>query len=269
MRLTLGMTAAALLFSTAALSSSIPQNGLLAHFSFDSDFSDSTGNVGTTPMGDLSLAPGQLGNAAYFDGNGDYLLLDTVELLGLRQNWTFSFLINFGQTTEPDGFPIYGEYGGSVSNNVNTRNFIDIRQTNLDTPNIIYDNFPPTGANVEDVRLSYDTWQAVSVIRRDDTVEFYVDGEFAASHPFVAYTGGAPLFATLGARLDSSGNIHTGRDLFGALDEALFYERALSEQEIAQIYAASGLDIEIVPTPAALTLLLIGAAASCRRYRWR
>jgi multisubunit Na+/H+ antiporter MnhC subunit len=80
-------------------------------------------------------------------------------------------------------------------------------------------------------------------------ISIYVDGELDDTRyvgEIIAYTGPAPLM--IGSNLNTD---HTGRGVFnGPLDEVYIYNRALSEDEVYDLY--------VVPVPSAFILGVIG-----------
>ena len=81
-----------LLLSSISLASDIDlESGLVAHYKFDGDFTDSsgTGNHGAQ-QGGVTFVEGIDGQAAYFDGNDDLVSVPHTDSLALNRNLTLS-----------------------------------------------------------------------------------------------------------------------------------------------------------------------------------
>ena len=81
-----------LLLSSISLASDIDlESGLVAHYKFDGDFNDSsgTGNHGAQ-QGGVTFVEGVDGQAAYFDGNDDFVSVPHHDSLALDQSLSIS-----------------------------------------------------------------------------------------------------------------------------------------------------------------------------------
>jgi alpha-tubulin suppressor-like RCC1 family protein len=214
--------------SSASFASEIDlETGLVAHYKFDGDFTDSsgTGNHGDQ-QGGVSFVEGVNGQAAYFDGNDDLVSVPHHDSLALDQTLTISTWV----------LPVYRD--------PNDRTVIMLIK-NDHFPNN-YSLWTETGAsnfwfqqyqdhygsaqytfNVPQPILSED-YVNITVVRDVLEVKIYLNGNLVLIEEtnYNARLGNSPL--TIGG-----GN--TYQKYKGSMDELRIYNRALSESEVIEL----------------------------------
>ena len=219
----------------AQVPSYVPTNGLVAHYPFNGNANDESGNAHNgTVMNGAALTADRFGNenkAYSFDGVNDYVSAN----IGSLQAITLSVWINSSEPVQY--YPIvamYAQYMAFIRMSGNNPIYIsngtvgDINTEYLPaTPNFIGTNF----------NLSFDSWHHIVVVF-DNSVgkyELYVDNNLIGS----AVTTGpvAPTSSTILFGNSVDGIISDGGAGFkGSIDDVDIWNRALSPQEITSIY---------------------------------
>jgi hypothetical protein len=213
----------------------VPTNGLVAHYPFNGNANDESGNAhnGTVMNGAVPTTDrfGNLNNAYSFDGVDDYIIAN----IGNLQAITVSVWIN---SSEPiQYYPIVAMYAQYIdflrmsgNNPIYISNGIvgDINTEYLPaTPNYIGTNF----------NLSFDSWHHIVVVF-DNSIgkyELYVDNNLIGS----AVTTGpiAPTNSTILFGNSSDGlNADGGGGFKGSIDDVDIWNRALTQQEITNMF---------------------------------
>ncbi|HUT35366.1 MAG TPA: LamG domain-containing protein [Planctomycetota bacterium] len=109
-------------------------------------------------------------------------------------------------------------------------------------------------------------WHYVAMTREGDLVRVYLDGLLEMETPMILLAGTKWTDGTwtFGNRIDMLGN---NQRFNGNLDEIAIYDSALTEQFFMSHYQA-GLGV-VIPEPATLSLLVLGASAIAARRRRR
>lgn len=116
--------------------------------------------------------------------------------------------------------------------------------------------------------VALDTWHYVAITRDDNEVKVYLDGLLEINCPSMPLLPGTKWTNgtwTFGNRIDMLTN---NQRFNGSLDEIAIYGSALSEALIQSHYQVA-LDGLLIPEPATLSLLALGAAAIVMRRRRR
>ncbi len=203
----------------------ISTSGLISYWSFDGNALDSVGSSNGTLYGDTALTTGVKGiaNTAYaFDGGGDYISLGSNGQLYVTNQLSVSFWMNIidldgngwdtfiHKTTSNqfnDGWAVF-MYNGQLSFMINAYN------ANL--------------AHISSPSLNY--WHHVVGVYNGSTLNIYVDGEAGTPDSYSGNVTNSNLPALIGL-YRGSGDIH------GSIDNVRIYNRALTADEIANIYA--------------------------------
>jgi hypothetical protein len=194
-----------------------PAAGLVGWWRGEAAADDAAGSAPGAPIGNTGYAPGRVGNAFVFDGNGDAVGLGNPIALRL-QNLTIEAWVKRASLTSGEGVLFaYGTGGyGFAMRNDGTLYLTRIDSSSLDSS----------------FRLSDTNWHHVAVTKSASAVVFYLDGSGSTAAAF------SPVFsfgtsAAIGARGDNS-----SRSFAGVIDEMSVYGRALTAAEIQAIYSA-------------------------------
>jgi len=207
------------IIETVETTSSMPADGLVAHWRFDDGSGgtalDSIGTNDGTLHGDASWMVGRIGGALSLDGSGDYVSAASVETLegdtvtvaawvrvtGLTGTWN-PVLIQHDLTSDGYYFYVYGD-----------RPTFSVRTLGT--------NAAATGSET----VAWDEWHHLTGTNDGSTVRLYVNGRIK---------GSAPSTGMYGADYD----LYVGYDysseayFSGLVDDVRIYERALAEYEI-------------------------------------
>ena len=210
---------------------SVSDEGLVFEFPFAYDNSENSNNgiiYGSTTTTDRF---GVAGSAYDFDGVDDY-----VEITSLNANTfpnTFSFSVWTKLDSEGHIIGTYKEYDGSFALALDSSRILVI----------MYDE-SGTGHNIE-YPMTIDTsqWYNIIVVNDDvnNVMKLYVDGVFKESNTDVdggMRQNGENLL--IGSRWKSPTGVNYFFD--GNLDDIRIYNRALTEEEIGQLYHEDGWD---------------------------
>jgi hypothetical protein len=223
---------------------------LVAHWQFEGDFVDATGNGHDgTPNGDPSFVPGRFGQALELTGSPQYVncgtgvSFTTVGDGGAAEGYTISVWIN---PYNPGGDckicgdlddPGWGAAGGFKLALYQTRIESDVR----DSSGRFFSR------STDGIALEANTWYHVAVVYDDagDTYTEYINGEVSRS---VSVTQGVAA-STAEFRIGTdTPNLHYYFN--GLLDDLRIYEYALSEQEIFGVMQGGGVSYPFALGPA-------------------
>jgi hypothetical protein len=197
----------------------------------------------------VSFADGIVGEAARFDGTAGHIRLgaDDVGNLGVDATiafWFYADASNFASTAshrilskDAGAFWTFGLSSAGLA--------VNVRGANLPGP-------PQAAFELGDPEDFTEIWTAVALRKTGSTFDLFINGESVGTR---ATTIGI-VFPNAAV---SFGNLLSSNSQFfaGLIDETRFYDRALSNWEIARLADPSYL---VVPLPAALQLMLCGAA---------
>jgi hypothetical protein len=217
-------------------SSSGNEQGLLGYWNFDNDEGEIVkdlgpyGNHGRLSNTHPELTQGISGKGYYFDGHGDYLEIGPIEDLGAEQTkmlWIYPEIL-----LSENGAYLIDEGGNQSSNN-----WIEL-----------YDS---DGNGVPEVRAGFDAqnffesegeiietehWYHIAVVSTfSGDVEIYING--------IMDSNGSDFSATTmpkGILIGADPETKTAACFTGIIDEVAIFNRALSGEEISQIYQNDG-----------------------------
>ena len=193
------------------------------------------GNNGTT-SGSLSFSPGLVGRAFNFDGVDDHITIPAAANLNASsftmETWIFPAemdrfmpLFEFGIPTGYGGVHFWMNHPGTVGGL-----FVNIRETSgLDHP-----FSTPSGI------IDSDKWNHVAVTfdQASGICRIFANGAIVATQTFENITPRTSIPLYLGYRSSGSFDSMGGSRYHGLMDEAAFYARALTPNEILSIYNA-------------------------------
>jgi hypothetical protein len=212
--------------------------GLVAEWPLDSsDVSGSTvtdvtdaGNDGTVVNGPLSFVASPLSQGATFDGTSQYVDIPLV--------------VDFPSLTVSVWFDASGFGGSNPRLLANSHTDADDMGFQLEFDGTGNSGFFDVGNGATQAsaawsqQLTPGTWYDYVGVYDGNTVSAYLDGTLVAAVPF---PGGA--IAPSGQHVNIARNPVYGGDFFaGALSDVRIYNRALSDSEVQQLYAAGNAD---------------------------
>ncbi|MEM8583557.1 MAG: LamG-like jellyroll fold domain-containing protein [Bacteroidota bacterium] len=209
--------------------------GLVAHYTFEGDFTDQTGDSsnGGVSSGVPEFGCGVIGQAVQLFGGNDFI----------RIPGAVSNNINREFDTEDISLSLYFK---SVGFN-GTQYLISKRDTNCAFQNLFYIRLQPQQQLLtaylregnQEVRIEHRIqntycWQQVALVRDNRRVRLYLNGEQVGEQ---GTTSRVDIFNTGELTIGSSNCLGLGETAFdGLIDEVRIYNRALDNQEVEALY---------------------------------
>ena len=242
-QITLGLILTAVLMLIPADVAGEPIPGLIAHWKLDEESGttayDSAGGNDGTLFGNPVWDPngGQVNGALVFDGVGDYIDLGSDSILNSYSNFTISAWVkvnNFNQR-----FVIYSE--GNSNTPTPQITFQVCEESSIYTKKLQFvcrdDAANGAGRLIWDAQFQ-SGWHHVVAVRQDSTAKLYLDGSSQS------VSGSSAETITIHGVAIGKSRVQDYHFLSnGAIDNVRFYDRALTDGEILQIYAEEGYGI--------------------------
>jgi hypothetical protein len=207
--------------------------GLMAHYPFDGNADDVSGNGNHGTTQGVTLTSGYRGDAdgAYrFDGEDDYILVPDSDSLDLTTEATFALWVNvdpeisYGVFGSPHLFSkgaTHGDLWADYALKLNeTRALFEITDDANAPKNAVLPAIPEG------------RWVHLAVVYRDSTATLYQDGvtvtQPISTHPVIRVSD-QPLYIGHRYTYNRAGRFE------GAIDDLRIYNRALSKHEIANL----------------------------------
>ena len=197
---------------------------LVAHYLFDGNVKDATGNHSGTAFGAPTYPTGKVGQAIKFDGLHDYVDSPGTYTL-VSYTVALWFRVDSG-TGSRDLVSMYDDKGASGV-------LLEVQ----DPATVRFLHRAPLGVASANESISSTstygdgTWYHVAAVKSATTASLYINGELVASVANSAVFDKALTHLTVGVlRVDS-----LSRYLPGAVDDLYLYARALSQAEVASL----------------------------------
>ena len=208
--------------------------GLVGWWPGEGNTNDVTGNNNGTLVNDVGFAPGEVGQAFSFDGNGYVSIPDSPLLDSLTTSITIEAWIKVNQFDE---FP---DWNGIV-----TKGNSSWRLARYGSSSVV--GFSTTGLSNVDLagnkNINDGQWHHVAGVYDGTSKYIYVDGALDASVPATGTIAQNDYPVCIGENGEAPGHLWNG-----LIDEASIYNRALTASEIQAIYAAGSAG-KCPPTP--------------------
>lgn len=221
----------------------IPVNGLVAHYKFDSDIKDSSGqgNDGTA-IGRITYKDAVLGKGAIFDGES-YIEVEDNDSLDLMEGYTISAWIYKEDVRPSSEQPIVRKTGNILEETWSSYEFAD---RDFELCEAVYTEYENYDSFYSKARVDFHKWTLVSVSYDKSSVRFYINGALTASEQV---KGTIPESE---GKLQIGFSEYDGSSFFkGVMDDLRIYDRVLTPTEVKALYSAgttgSGKDLVIMP----------------------
>ena len=231
------------------LPSYVPTDGLVAYYPFNGNANDASGNGYHGTVNGATLANDQNGNEnkAYefiVDQGASWGSPQHEIEIGFNSSMNSNFLtlsawVNPRVKPSPyndRSHSIFGRWDGGVSN--------EIFRFVIGNDNALYFQINDGNNNIENYyggNIPFDSWTHVAAVLNDKNIKLYVNGQMVSDELFVNninITGNSDL--TIASMPMSNG---TWYFFDGYLDEMGYWNRALTEQEIQNLFTSSTGDI--------------------------
>lgn len=231
-----------------------------AHYSFDGDYTDSSGNgrhgtltdVGTLGNSGITTTLGSHvfgGGAVNFSAERDYVDLGAMSTFSSGNPYTFSF---WARKTAGDTGQA-ADYDMVIGDRGVTGFFIALND--VTGAGLRWRSLDNTTARQADFTAAKDyVWHHYAIVASGTTITLYVDGELSSTA-----TGKMTGFQwnTIGEAYPSSQDF----DFNGQIDEMWIFNEALGATAISNLYQYN----DVVPEPSALLLSAAGLTMALRR----
>lgn len=230
------------------------QRGLLAHWKFDGDALDSSGNgYHATIVNGAGFTAGRIDGSIFLNGTGQYLYADHAGRLTFdldTQSHSFAALVLVNPTETGRWTLIQDRWGCNCAVSYNLIGRFDTSPSRL-AANSYYGE--ASGIGFEAVRtpdVTRGVWQHVAVTFDAATgvKTLYVNGNPAgvSTRPGAPFTGTGNTRLTIGGQWDSTGAVSSLMD--GRIDDLRIYGRPLSQAEVQGLIPVKCTDADIAQT---------------------
>ena len=192
---------------------SLPQfpSGLLNYYDAEGSFQDRFGPLGGTPIGGIALGAGERGQGFLFD-TPDRLV--SIQAGPVHAPWTLGLWVKRGTTIDHSASLLFDS-----ATAVKLEQWFDTHQVGL------------TQFGVADSAFKYvsplNTWVHLALVAQQESTQLYVNGVPTASLPVVIDLPRGAIGGRLGDRLG------------GSVDEITIFGRALTVDEVLQVYSVT------------------------------
>ena len=197
---------------------------MVSYWKLDGDATDSAGGNDGTIYG-ATTTTGQIDGALDFDGSNDYVEIPDDDSLEGMDELTISMWVKPDNLADYDCLIHKGNWNGSQGHGF-------VAHTTFDGT-IFWGTYVGTGKRISGGHLSTGVWTFISLwFRGDDEWRIYENGSLDVN-----------TTATVSSIPTTGGNIGIGQDFYGGgtyfnglIDDVRIYDRALSAEEIEQMY---------------------------------
>jgi hypothetical protein len=213
----------------------VPTNGLVGYWGFNGNANDQSGNGNNGTVNGATLTTDRFGNAnsAYsFDGLNDYIDCGNSTSVSTPTNFTFSVWINPSSITNNNSEPYenvilskYAGWNGYIFSILDEKGEIRIH------------NQPQIKRAMTDV-LTPNTWINLIAIKDNLNLSIYLNSTLIQSIDISSFNPSmiSPTSLIFGKASWTNSPSEPGGNFNGKIDDICFWNRALSQQEITNMY---------------------------------
>jgi hypothetical protein len=231
----------------------VPTDGLVGWWPFNGNANDESGNGNDGTVNGATLTEDRFGisNSSYsFDGISNFIQTADSPSLSFIEDFTISAWIKQSTTTTNYNTILNKRLGGNWSYNLSISNILGGSGEEINK--LISGRRNNDGAQTEyrfsNTPTSFDAWQHMLVVVKNDTLKFYLDGADAG---YINGYNGAGGYVPFGNSFSipminqpvgiTIGDCNCGgsEHMNGLIDDVALYNRALNEQEIQNLYTGT------------------------------
>ena len=208
-------------------------NGLVAHYPFDGNAKDASGNENNGVVTGATLTTDRFGvpdHCYLFNGVTDNILATVASIPTNAQDRTLVLWEKLSGSTTSTAFYVPAAWG--LNNNNQAFGLLA-----WSVPKIWAVQFWGGGQDLNSTQSADNDWHQIACVLESNIAKFYYDGVLKASSLKITSTGFSQLFIGKGVE-------KTGTYFPGSIDDVRIYNRALSDGEVKALY-----DYESTPQP--------------------
>ncbi len=247
----LGLTAATL---AQNVPNYVPTNGLIGWWPFSGNANDESGNGNNGTVNGAILTTdrfGYIGKAYSFDGSGDSI----TTILPAIGNFTFNGWIN--SSALPSDYPIIYNFNTGLQNN--RLLLLGAAYSAIDQGKIfIGDDNGVSNDYQTSFTVNNNNWRMLSVVYdyNSATLKLFVDNNLIVTKSIIGNSnfGGKIKFGNGFSQFTSGNPFYDSKGYVGSIDDIGIWNRALTQQEITDLYNAVNCANNATITPQTNTL---------------
>ncbi|WP_066633133.1 LamG-like jellyroll fold domain-containing protein [Labilibacter marinus] len=222
------------LFSTLFSSAQIPTDGLVGYWSFSGNANDESGNNYDGTVNGATLSPDRFGNqnSAYqFDGTDDHILIDNTAGNFGSTDFAISYWMYVDQLPTIQNQDILGKRAAG-----SWGNYFNFSLTTSGGVGLEINEATSADRNVctTTAGVILDQWNHITLVRNGLDLDIYLNGQLSNSVVSnIAHDINNDVELVFGSRYYNNDLVHYFK---GGLDDIRFYSRALSQNEISNLY---------------------------------
>jgi hypothetical protein len=200
-------------------------NGLVAHYPFDGNAKDASGNENNGVVTGATLTTDRFGvpdHCYLFNGVTDNILATVASIPTNAQDRTLVLWEKLSGSTTSTAFYVPAAWG--LNNNNQAFGLLA-----WSVPKIWAVQFWGGGQDLNTTQSADNDWHQIACVLESNIAKFYYDGVLKASSLKITSTGFSQLFIGKGVE-------KTGTYFPGSIDDVRIYNRALSDTEVKALY---------------------------------
>jgi hypothetical protein len=290
MKKTLTLLSLLLAFTSfAQVPNYVPTNGLVSYWPFNGNANDESGNGNNGTVNGATLTADRFGTVskAYsLDGSTNKISFNLNSISNVFQSNSSSTTSFWVKTSDLNGPLISMQGDGGIEYDIHIGTLADVVQSPGNYGILVRDNCCGTGNNIFGGNVTDNNWHMITIVRSNDgTLKLFKDA-------ILEITSGSgqsgtllfnPLYMTFGADQSwvygsqngcGSCNTNDQQHLNGSLDDIGIWNRALTQQEITDLYNGCQLGISLQPVDQSVALSTSSTAqfnvsSTGTAYQWQ
>jgi hypothetical protein len=230
-------------FNLEAQSTPFLTNGLVSHYAFNGNADDTFGTNNGTPY-DITYVADRFGNpnaAVSFAGNSSSHIQINTTNLNLSSNFTISVWINYAEGAGEGENPRVFSTAGYEVGTLGTGNPRNIYFNNTTASNGAFEAISSTA-------VPSGVWTHIVAVKAGTTLTLYLNGTFDSSFSTNLLSGPLAYSRNFIPAIGANSGALDQDEYGGLIDDLAIYNRALSAQEVSELYESFASGIITLPT---------------------